>query len=85
MTVAKITSKGQVTIPKPVRDVLGVRTGDRLVFLVRDDGVVEIRPRTRDLMSLAGIFEAGDAGVTVEEMDAAIGEAVVAEYEESVR
>ena len=38
----KITSKGQVTIPKAVRDRLGLRPGDEIDF-VEDDGVVRVR------------------------------------------
>ena len=85
MATAKVTSKGQITIPKPVREALGVRTGDRVVFQVREDGVVEMRPRTGDLLSLAGMLVAENAGVTVEDMDTAIAEAVTAEFEDSVR
>jgi AbrB family looped-hinge helix DNA binding protein len=42
---ATLTSKGQVTIPKDVRDSMQVSTGDAVEFLVRDDGVVELRRR----------------------------------------
>ncbi|HUP00205.1 MAG TPA: AbrB/MazE/SpoVT family DNA-binding domain-containing protein [Gemmatimonadota bacterium] len=38
MAVVKVTSKGQVTIPKSVRERLGVRSGDYLRFVVREDG-----------------------------------------------
>jgi antitoxin PrlF len=47
-----MTSKGQVTIPKEVRDALGLREGDRLVFRVIDGGAV--LARTPDLLELAG-------------------------------
>ncbi len=36
---AKIMSKGQVTIPKDVRDVLGVNSGDRVTFIVENNSV----------------------------------------------
>lgn len=36
---AKITSKGQVTIPSAVRRLLGVKTGDRLIFEGDEEGV----------------------------------------------
>ena len=35
MVTATLTSKGQVTIPKPVRDSLRLRTGDRVAFILR--------------------------------------------------
>jgi AbrB family looped-hinge helix DNA binding protein len=37
---ATVTSKGQVTIPKEVRDALGVQTGDRVTFQVQEGGAV---------------------------------------------
>ena len=42
MTTAKVTSKGQITIPKDVRDRLGLRTGDQVSF-VEEAGVWRIR------------------------------------------
>lgn len=49
---AKITSKGQVTLPKPVRDALGLEAGDRLLFRVVDGHALVAR--TPDLLELAG-------------------------------
>lgn len=37
--VGTLTSKGQITIPKEIRDILGVIEGDRLIFLVEEDRV----------------------------------------------
>ena len=42
-TTSKITAKGQLTMPKPVRDVLGVGEGDRVRFVVAN-GVVTVEP-----------------------------------------
>jgi len=42
MTTAKVTSKGQITIPKPVRDRLGLRPGDQVSF-VEEAGAWRIR------------------------------------------
>lgn len=41
--IARVTSKGQVTIPKSVRDRMGLRTGDELEFVEQDGGGVAIR------------------------------------------
>jgi antitoxin PrlF len=49
---ARITSKGQVTLPKPVRDALGVAEGDQVVFRV--EGRRATLARTPDLLDLAG-------------------------------
>ena len=73
MSVATLTSKGQVTIPKAVRDALRLKQGDRLEFAVQDDGTIRVRPLTVDLRDLFGILEAG-RHVTVEEMNAALRE-----------
>ena len=51
-TSARITSKGQVTIPKAVREALRLKDGDRLVFRV--EGERAIVARTPDLLALAG-------------------------------
>jgi antitoxin PrlF len=51
-TSAKITSKGQVTIPKPVRDALQLREGDELLFRVERSRAVIAK--TADFLKLAG-------------------------------
>ncbi len=51
MPSAKLTSKGQITIPKEVREALGLRTGDRLAFRLQQDGTVVVEAETVDLMS----------------------------------
>jgi AbrB family looped-hinge helix DNA binding protein len=40
-----VSSKGQVTIPKAVRDLYGLSAGTEVVFEVRDDGALLTRPR----------------------------------------
>ena len=73
MSTATVTSKGQITIPKEVRDALHLRAGHRLDFEVREDGNVLVRPRTLDVMKLRGIFKTKRRRpVSLEEMDLAI-------------
>lgn len=72
MPSATITSKGQITIPKAVRDELGVCEGDRVAFRVLEDGRVVVEPETIDLLELRGILKPRRRGVTVAEMDEAI-------------
>jgi len=49
---ARVTSKGQVTIPKAVRHALGIVEGDQIVFRVQ--GRRAMMARTADLLDLAG-------------------------------
>jgi antitoxin PrlF len=55
-TEATLTSKGQTTIPKPIRDRLGMKTGDRMTFTLMPDGVVVMRVKNKHLSDLAGIL-----------------------------
>lgn len=72
MTAATLTSKGQITIPKEVRDALGLEAGHRVSFRVRADGIAEMIPTNVDLMSLCGILKPSVRGVTLKDMDEAI-------------
>lgn len=73
MPTATITSKGQVTIPTEVRSALGLKQGDRLEFVVLDDGTFNVRPKTRRLRDLVGIVHA-KRHATLGEIDVAIRE-----------
>jgi AbrB family looped-hinge helix DNA binding protein len=72
MSSSTVTSKGQITVPKEIRDALGVRPGDRLAFRRREDGTVVVEAETVDVRSLRGILKPKHKGVTVEAMNAAI-------------
>lgn len=69
---ATITSKGQVTLPKPIRDRLHLKRGDRIDFVLEDDGCLRIAPVTASVTRLKGMLPKPDAPVTLEAMDAAI-------------
>ena len=74
MPEATVTTKGQVTIPKAVRDHLKLETGARLDFVIEDDGTVVVKPVTRHVRELAGLLHRpGRRRVTVREMNEAIG------------
>ena len=79
MPTATVTSKGQITIPKEVRETLGLEAGHRVSFQIRDDKVVEMHPENVDLMSLFGIFKPRVKGVTLDEMKEAIREGAAGE------
>ena len=53
---ARMTSKGQITVPKAVRDALGLATGDVVYFQVRDGDAV--LGKDRDFLALGGSIEA---------------------------
>jgi antitoxin PrlF len=77
MPTATVTSKGQVTIPKEVRDEARIRPGYRLDFQVQKDGNILVTPKRRDLLSLIGIAHVKrKKPVTVEEMDRAMAKAI---------
>ncbi|PYM16965.1 MAG: AbrB family transcriptional regulator [Candidatus Rokuibacteriota bacterium] len=73
MPSATVTSKGQITLPKAIRDMLRVGTGDRVDFVVQDDGTVVLRPATVDVRELKGLLHRkGLRPLSVEEMNAII-------------
>ena len=65
---ARLTSKGQITIPKSVRDKLELEPGDQVVF--RLEGARAILARTKDFLDLAGTVEvpAEKRGASVSEI-----------------
>ncbi len=73
---AKITSKGQLTIPKEVRRALGVRAGDNLLFEVNDAGdevTVRVARKPASFVDYAGIWREDD-GMSVREVNAYVRE-----------
>jgi antitoxin PrlF len=73
MPTATVTSKGQITIPKEIRNLLQVEEGDRIDFLVEGHDRVLMRKPVRSLRSLKGLlYRKGRKPVSVEEMDRAI-------------
>ncbi len=73
MALATLTSKGQVTIPKKVRDSLRLHAGDAIHFFITKDGDALLRPVTRKVDDVFGrLRKYGGKPVSVEEMDFAI-------------
>ena len=73
--IATLTSKGQITLPKKVREKLRLKAGDKLEFLVHENGSVELFPVTSSLTKLKGMVPKPNKPVSLEEMDKAIREA----------
>lgn len=71
---ARLTSQGQITVPKAVRDAMDLEPGDHVEFEL-GDAVVVRRHRPRSVLSFAGIAGAASGRIpgTAEELDALIG------------
>jgi AbrB family looped-hinge helix DNA binding protein len=75
MPASLITSKGQTTIPKKIREYLHVQPGDRVDFVVNEKGKVVLEPATLDVRELEGILHRpGMKAVSTEEMKKAVKE-----------
>lgn len=64
-----MSSKGQVTVPRAVRERLGLQAGDKIAWSMLGNGTIVLRPKTRRLVDLVGILtQPGQSGVSVDEM-----------------
>lgn len=79
MSKATVTYKGQITLPKAVREQLGLQPGDRVSFRAIEGGVIVVEADTVDLMELKGAMRPRKHGVTVEQMNQAIRAAAARE------
>ncbi len=74
--ISTLTSKGQATIPKPIRDCLRVKAHDQLIFRI-EAGKVFVEAGYRQVSDLFGKYrQAGREPVSIEAMDRAIEEGV---------
>ena len=78
--VAAMTSKGQVTVPKEVREQLRLRSGQKVEFVMESGDRVVMKPVAARLSDLAGILPKPKRIVSLEEMDEAIRRGAVARY-----
>jgi AbrB family looped-hinge helix DNA binding protein len=70
---ATLTSKGQVTLPKQVREVLRIKAGDQVDFILDAEGEVRVRAGRFDVRDLKGLLQRpGRKPVSLEAMDEAI-------------
>lgn len=76
MPTATLTSKGQITIPKEVRDKLGLTTGSKVTFVLTGDDQYQFVAKRRSIMDLKGMAKS-DAYLSVEAMDELIGQAAL--------
>ncbi len=72
MITATITSKGQITIPKNIRDHLDLHAGDKISFIEDEDGSINLVPVKKPLSVLKGLVPKPKTAVSVEDMNNAI-------------
>ena len=76
MIESAITSKGQTTLPKPVREALGIVPGDRVRYVILDNNEVRIVP-IKPLSRLFGSLKHDGPAATLQDMDRAIEEGAI--------
>lgn len=73
MVTATLTSKGQLTIPKTVRDSLHLHTGDRVAFVIHGDAEAIMKPVTKSVDDVFGLLHLpGQMPLSIEQMKAAV-------------
>lgn len=84
--IATVTSKGQVTLPKGIRDALGIDAGTKLDFRLTDDARIEVRKVDDDPAAIIGLLKhLRRRPVPVREMNEAIAEETAALHNRSRR
>jgi len=62
--MSTITRKGQVTIPKPLREKLQIKEGDNLVFEMKDNNLLILKKKERkSILNLGGIARSRKVGI----------------------
>ena len=72
--LATITSKGQITLPKMLRDQLHLSAGDRIEFVIEENNVVRLLPHLASVKNLKGMLPKPAQAVSLEQMDQAIAD-----------
>ena len=72
MSTATITSKGQITIPKDIRAFLNLQSGDKINFIVDDQGAVNFVPITKSITTLKGSVAKPSKPVSIDDMNATV-------------
>lgn len=76
--MGSLTSKGQITVPRAVRQKLNLKRGDRVEFVLMEDGTVRLVARTTTLEDLATLLPKPTVSLSVEEMDEVVARQVIA-------
>lgn len=81
MQESTVTLKGQTTLPKSVRVVLGLQPGDRVRYLILDNGEVRLL-KSRPLTELAGRLRHTGSAVPLDQMDEAIADGAADDWDQ---
>ena len=84
MPIANVTSKGQITIPIETQTRLRLVRGTKISFDQNAAGETVMRPKTGDIRALRGILKYDGSPVSIEEMNEAIGRAIVESCKRSI-
>jgi AbrB family looped-hinge helix DNA binding protein len=75
VATATLTSKGRITLPKIVRERLGLNAGDKVEFIETEPGAFRLVAATRDMRTLKGLIPKPAKPVSIEEMNRVIASA----------
>lgn len=71
MSESTITTKGQTTVPQPIRDALQVQPGTKLLWNLMPDGTIVVRAKSKSILDLAGALKPPKGiKVKIEDMNA---------------
>lgn len=81
MRQSTLTSKGQITIPKSVRDSLALHAGDKVEFVLTENNEVLLKPVTKKVDEVFGrLFRAGSPAIDIAEMDTLLKQKIRADF-----
>ena len=67
-----LTTKGQITLPKALRAALHLKSGDKVIFEILEDGAYVLKPKTLDVRVLKGCISYKGKSQSIEDMQIAI-------------
>jgi len=73
MAESTITTKGQCVVPKKIRDYMRLNPGDKIDFVIREDGEIYVQPAILDIRELKGqMSQPGRKPVSLKDMEKAV-------------
>ena len=75
MTAVTVSSKGQLVLPKQIREQLKLKAGDRVDLQIEDDEKIVLRPLRKSLADLEGFLPKPPRAISLEEMDETLSRA----------